>query len=139
MREQRIPQNDRERDLYELALKCSGAVQAQSTIEKMKQFRVATTDLNLPTVPQGGANAAAIHKGEDRLAFKEAMIKIGLDMPQSGVAHTLEEGRKIAAEIALLGLIIIGAFKFGADSMKAAFRYSQESIIEICDQRYVQK
>ena len=32
---------------------------AQSTIEKMKQFRVATTDLNLPTVPQGGANAAA--------------------------------------------------------------------------------
>ena len=35
-----------------------------------------------------GANAEAIEKGEDRLAFKEAMIKIGLDLPQSGVAHT---------------------------------------------------
>ncbi len=33
---------------------------AQPTIEKMKQFRVATTDLNLPTVAQGGANAEAI-------------------------------------------------------------------------------
>src|SRR5687768_12529208 len=34
-----------------------------------------------------GANPAAIHKGEDRLAFKNAMIKIGLDVPKSGVAH----------------------------------------------------
>ena len=41
--------------------------------------------------------------------------------------------------LAVQSLIIIGAFKFGADSMKAAFRYSQESIIEICDQRYQQK
>ena len=35
--------------------------------------------------------------------------------------------------------LIIVAFKFGADSMRAAFRYSKESILEICDQRYVQK
>ena len=40
---------------------------AQSTIEKMKQFRVATTDLNLPTVPQGGANAAAIRENLKRV------------------------------------------------------------------------
>ena len=39
-----------------------------------------------------GANAEAIEKGEDRLAFKEAMIKIGLDIPQSGVAHSIERG-----------------------------------------------
>lgn len=38
--------------------------------------------------------------------------------------------------LAVQSLIIIVAFKFGADSMRAAFRYSQESIIEICDQRY---
>ena len=42
-----------------------------------------------------GANAAAIHKGEDRQAFKDAMIKIGLDMPRSGTAHTMEEGREV--------------------------------------------
>lgn len=40
---------------------------------------------------------------------------------------------------AVQSLVIIVAFKFGADSMKAAFRHSHESIIEICDQRYVQK
>jgi glucose/arabinose dehydrogenase len=40
---------------------------AQSTIEKMKQFRVATTDLNLPTVPQGGTNAAAIRENLKRV------------------------------------------------------------------------
>ncbi|HBF02173.1 MAG TPA: carbamoyl-phosphate synthase subunit L, partial [Verrucomicrobiales bacterium] len=34
-----------------------------------------------------GAQPDAIEKGEDRLAFKEAMKKIGLDVPVSGVAH----------------------------------------------------
>lgn len=41
--------------------------------------------------------------------------------------------------VAVQTFLIIGAFKFGVDSMKSAFRYSQESILEICDQRYVQK
>ena len=34
-----------------------------------------------------GANAEAIEKGEDRLAFKEAMIKIGLDIPPVSYTH----------------------------------------------------
>ena len=38
-----------------------------------------------------GAKADAIEKGEDRLLFKEAMLKIGLDMPKSGVAHCPKE------------------------------------------------
>src|SRR5579864_1277717 len=60
-----------------------------------------------------GANAEAIAKGEDRLLFKEAMIKIGLDVPQSGVAHNLEEARKIALEIGRFPLIIRPAFTLG--------------------------
>ncbi len=40
-----------------------------------------------------GAKPEAIHKGEDRQLFKDAMIKIGLDLPRSGTAHTIEEGR----------------------------------------------
>ncbi|MES2477153.1 MAG: carbamoyl phosphate synthase large subunit, partial [Verrucomicrobiota bacterium] len=36
-----------------------------------------------------GAKPEAIDKGEDRQLFKEAMIKIGLDMPRSGIAHTM--------------------------------------------------
>ena len=31
-----------------------------------------------------GANAQAIAKGEDRQLFKEAMLRIGLDVPRSG-------------------------------------------------------
>ena len=41
-----------------------------------------------------GAKAEAIDKGEDRQLFKEAMIKIGLDMPRSGIAHTMEEAQE---------------------------------------------
>ena len=38
-----------------------------------------------------GANAEAIEKGEDRLKFKNAMLKIGLDLPQSGDTQTSTE------------------------------------------------
>jgi carbamoyl-phosphate synthase large subunit len=68
-----------------------------------------------------GAKPAAIHKGEDRLAFKEAMIKIGLDMPQSGVAHTMDEARKIAAEIGRFPLIIRPAFTLGGSGGGIAY------------------
>src|SRR5881392_2455897 len=38
-----------------------------------------------------GANAEAIEKAEDRLKFREAMERIGLDSPRSAIAHSLEE------------------------------------------------
>ena len=38
-----------------------------------------------------GANERAIEKAEDRLKFKDAMTKIGLDSAKSGIAHSLEE------------------------------------------------
>ena len=46
-----------------------------------------------------GANPAAIKKGEDRQAFKEAMIKIGIDLPKSSYAYSVEEAVKVAKEI----------------------------------------
>jgi len=60
-----------------------------------------------------GANADAIDKGEDRLRFKEAMLKIGLDLPHSGVAHTIEDARLIAVEIGTMPLVIRPAFTLG--------------------------
>ena len=60
-----------------------------------------------------GANAEAIEKGEDRLKFKNAMLKIGLDLPQSGVAHTIEEARVIAEQIGTMPLIIRPAYTLG--------------------------
>ena len=44
-----------------------------------------------------GANLATIRKAEDRLLFGEAMERIGLSLPVSGVARSLEEARAIAA------------------------------------------
>jgi carbamoyl-phosphate synthase large subunit len=60
-----------------------------------------------------GANADAIDKGENRLRFKEAMIKIGLDLPISGVAHTMEEAKQIAKDIGMMPLVIRPGFTLG--------------------------
>ncbi|MGH9071153.1 MAG: carbamoyl-phosphate synthase large subunit, partial [Acidimicrobiales bacterium] len=46
-----------------------------------------------------GANAQAIRTAEDRQAFKAAMMEIGLSVPASGIAHSLEEAVAIAEEI----------------------------------------
>jgi carbamoyl-phosphate synthase large subunit len=48
-----------------------------------------------------GADEEAIDKAEDRGRFKESMRKIGLDLPRSGLAHTLPEAIKLAQEIGL--------------------------------------
>src|SRR6186997_296354 len=42
-----------------------------------------------------GANVAAIRVAEDRLLFKDAMARIGLDVPKSGAAHSMDEARAI--------------------------------------------
>jgi carbamoyl-phosphate synthase large subunit len=60
-----------------------------------------------------GAKAEAIEKGEDRLKFKQAMQKIGLDLPLSGVAHTVDEAREVARTIGRFPVIIRPAYTLG--------------------------
>ncbi len=48
-----------------------------------------------------GANAQAIATAEDRSLFKEAMIEIGLDVPASGTAHTMDEARNVLSDVGL--------------------------------------
>jgi carbamoyl-phosphate synthase large subunit len=77
-----------------------------------------------------GAKPEAIHKGEDRQAFKDAMIKIGLDLPRSGTAHTIEEGRKVMAEIGTMPLIIRPAFTLGGSGGGIAYNKEEfETIV----------
>jgi carbamoyl-phosphate synthase large subunit len=76
-----------------------------------------------------GANAQAIKKGEDRQLFKEAMEKIGLDMPVSGVAHTIDEARDIASRIGTFPLIIRPAFTMGGTG--GGIGYNREEFEEI--------
>jgi carbamoyl-phosphate synthase large subunit len=60
-----------------------------------------------------GANAQAIAKGEDRQLFKEAMLRIGLDVPRSGIAHSGADAAAVAEEIGTFPLIIRPAFTLG--------------------------
>jgi carbamoyl-phosphate synthase large subunit len=76
-----------------------------------------------------GANADAIKKGEDRQLFKEAMEKIGLDMPLSGTAHTMEEAREVATKIGTFPLIIRPAFTMGGTG--GGIGYNREEFEEI--------
>ena len=46
-----------------------------------------------------GAKLPAIQKAEDRAEFKEAMQRIGLDLPRSGYAHSVAEALRIVEEI----------------------------------------
>ncbi len=44
-----------------------------------------------------GVRVDAIERGEDRIAFKETMNRLGIDMPRSSPAFSVEEAEKIAA------------------------------------------
>ncbi|MDD4957143.1 MAG: carbamoyl-phosphate synthase large subunit [Candidatus Omnitrophica bacterium] len=59
-----------------------------------------------------GADSKAIKKAEDREEFKVAMQRIGLDLPRSGLAYTLEEAKHIAKEIGF-PVIIRPSFTLG--------------------------
>jgi carbamoyl-phosphate synthase large subunit len=59
-----------------------------------------------------GANYDAIDKGEDRERFRTTMLEIGLRVPRSAIAHTLEEARAAVQEIGL-PVIVRPAFTLG--------------------------
>jgi len=59
-----------------------------------------------------GASLPVIKKGEDRKLFRAAMEKIGLRLPASGIARSMEEARQVADEIGF-PLIIRPSFTLG--------------------------
>jgi carbamoyl-phosphate synthase large subunit len=77
-----------------------------------------------------GAKPAAIAKGEDRGLFKEAMIKIGLDVPKSRAIHRLEEARAAADAIGAFPLIIRPSFTLGGSGGGIAYNREEfEAIV----------
>ena len=48
-----------------------------------------------------GANAEAIETAENREVFKQAMIEIGLKVPESDTAHTMDAAREVVGRIGL--------------------------------------
>jgi carbamoyl-phosphate synthase large subunit len=76
-----------------------------------------------------GANAQAIAKGEDRQLFKEAMLRIGLDVPRSGVTRSLADLDRIVAEIGTFPLIIRPAFTLGGTGGGIAYNREELDVI----------
>ena len=48
-----------------------------------------------------GATRQVIHRAENRTEFKNICLSIGLDLPASGIAHTMDEARKVIEEVGL--------------------------------------
>src|ERR1700760_2660189 len=75
-----------------------------------------------------GADAAAIDKAEDRLKFRDAMDKIGLESARSAIAHTIEEALD-ALEFVQLPSIIRPSFTMGGQG--GGIAYNRQEFIEI--------
>ena len=71
-----------------------------------------------------GAKPEAIKKGEDRQAFKEAMLKIGMDLPKSRYAYTLEEALNAAKEIGF-PLIIRASYTLAGGGSGVAYNIDE--------------
>jgi len=59
-----------------------------------------------------GAREDVIKKAEEREGFKEAMVKIGMDVPRSSVVHNMDEANEAVKEIGL-PIIIRASFTLG--------------------------
>jgi carbamoyl-phosphate synthase large subunit len=75
-----------------------------------------------------GARADVIDKAEDRQKFKEAMLRIGLDVPRSGVARSLAEGQAIREEVGL-PCVLRPSFTLGGTG--GGIAYNREEFNEV--------
>ena len=76
-----------------------------------------------------GANADAIDKAENRDRFRQAMTKIGLDMPVSAVAHNLEEAWEIQKQVGF-PTVIRPSFTLGGSG--GGIAYNKDEFEQIC-------
>ncbi|MBW9265817.1 MAG: carbamoyl-phosphate synthase large subunit [Candidatus Thiodiazotropha sp. (ex. Lucinisca nassula)] len=77
-----------------------------------------------------GASREAIDKAEDRDLFRQAMRKIGLDMPRSAIAHSMEEAQQVQVQIGF-PTIIRPSFTMGGSG--GGIAYNPDEFEEICE------
>ncbi|GKT11253.1 MAG: carbamoyl-phosphate synthase large subunit [Thiomicrorhabdus sp.] len=76
-----------------------------------------------------GAKADAIDKAENRDRFRKAMLKIGLDMPTSDVAHNMEEAWKLQEQVGF-PTVIRPSFTLGGSG--GGIAYNKDEFEQIC-------
>src|SRR5881398_1124350 len=75
-----------------------------------------------------GANIAAIKKAEDRLYFKDAMQRIGLDVPKSALVNNLKDGLEFAGKIGF-PIIVRPSFTLGGSG--GGIAYNREELLDV--------
>src|SRR5277367_1758454 len=75
-----------------------------------------------------GAKLEAIKKAEDRLLFKDAMTRIGLDLPKSALVNNIRDGLEFATKIGF-PVIIRPSFTLGGSG--GGIAYNREELMEI--------
>src|SRR5512141_2617056 len=106
------------------ALNCALDLERQGVLEKFG-------------VEMIGARAESIEKAEDRLKFKEAMTKIGLESAKSGLAHSLDEASTVQAEIAkrvgTSGYPVVIRPSFTLGGTGGGIAYNKDEFLELCN------
>src|ERR1700677_3021923 len=75
-----------------------------------------------------GAKLEAIKKAEDRLLFKDAMIRIGLEVSKSALVNNLRDGLDFASKIGF-PILIRPSFTLGGSG--GGIAYNREELMEI--------
>ncbi len=75
-----------------------------------------------------GADYKAIRKAENREEFKKAIEKISYEVPKSGLAHSMEDARRVASEIGF-PLIIRPSFTLGGTGASVAYNVEEFEIL----------
>ena len=78
-----------------------------------------------------GADPKAINKGEDRHLFNEAMVKIGMDLPKSKNAYSVEEAIEVAKEI---GFPVISRASFTLAGGGSGVAYNMEEFKKLAQE-----
>ncbi len=98
------------------ALNCSLDLASRGVLEKHQ-------------VEMIGATRDAIDKAEDRERFRKCMIEIGLDVPNSAIAHSLEEAKQVQSQFGF-PTIIRPSFTMGGTG--GGIAYNKDEFEEIC-------
>ncbi|HEY3930084.1 MAG TPA: carbamoyl-phosphate synthase large subunit [Candidatus Koribacter sp.] len=75
-----------------------------------------------------GAQLGAIKKAEDRLLFKDAMTKIGLDVPRSALVNNLKDGIEFSGKIGF-PLVLRPSFTLGGSG--GGIAYNREELMDL--------
>ena len=72
-----------------------------------------------------GVSPDAITRGEDRLAFKETMNRLGLELPRSEICYSVDDAAEVAAELGY-PVVIRPAYTMGGTG--GGFVYNREEL-----------